>query len=783
MADPTNTLDDPSRRGRWGRLFASPASVLIIFPTLVVAVGVVVLLLGRRATRESAETMAHYQLEAQAVEVQRDVAFALDQAAPVLASLRLIAEPALPTPDAVSRMRDVVVGRPGIANATIVFPIGVMWGTFTDRKTNELMVHETRVREQQRTNYGFSEGEAKVVNVEKSDYDPLSRPQYQQAAAAKKRIWLEPRTFSTSHKTGVTVTEPVFGADGTLTAVLTLDFDVAELSKFIRKPPLEGARTVMFTSKGTILANPSVPIPEIATQEKRLLSYTDFKDPALDALFARIGGAIPQQLTFLRIEASDGAYLASVAPVRTTTPLEAYVATFVPERTLFGATRKLNRTSIIASAAALAIALGVALMFAWNIIRMRRAVGVARAAAKSAEERAKQAGSYRLVERLGQGGMGEVWRAEHQLLARHAAIKLVRREVLSDPRHAEYVHERFRREAQTLASLRSRHTTELYDYGVTDDGSFFFVMELLDGLDLAKLVREHGPQPAARVIAIITQACSSLGEAHDAGLLHRDIKPANLYLCKAADEVDIVKLLDFGIVHNISEPIAADEKLYTAPGGTPPATGQSGERLTSEGVVIGTPGYIPPEQAVGARLDARGDLYALGCVAWWLLVGEEVFPRASGDDALQAHIHEPIPMLRDKVHTWLPRELEDVIVSCLAKNPNDRPASARHLAKALQAIEVPPEHAWTKDQAVAWWESLTPGATSAPETPTVAGNVVIAKAGSDKATSASPLAVGRPPTMPSGQGAGAPTVTSKRLVARASTATERETVASRASKS
>src|SRR5690606_10026905 len=123
---------------------------------------------------------------------------------------------------------------------------------------------------------------------------------------------------------------------------------------------------------------------------------------------------------------------------------------------------------------------------------------------------------------------------EHQLLARKAAIKLVRRDVLRDPEHALLVQERFRREAQTLASMRSRHTIELYDYGVTDDGTFFYVMELLDGLDLSELMRDHGPQPAARVISIISQACQSLAEAHDAGLLHRDIKPANLVLCRAA---------------------------------------------------------------------------------------------------------------------------------------------------------------------------------------------------------------------------------------------------------
>src|SRR5678815_1487662 len=218
--------------------------------------------------------------------------------------------------------------------------------------------------------------------------------------------------------------------------------------------------------------------------------------------------------------------------------------------------QRLDRDALIASGAALAIALGFALMFAWNILRMRRAVGVAREAARSAEERAKQLGSYRLVERLGAGGMGEVWRAEHQLLARRAAIKLVRQDVLARHRmHALLIQERFRREAQTLASMRSRHTIELYDYGMTEDGTFFYVMELLDGLDLSQLVKQYGPQPAARVIRILVQACQSLSEAHSAGLLHRDIKPANLVLCRAADEVDIVKVLDFGIVHNLTEPL------------------------------------------------------------------------------------------------------------------------------------------------------------------------------------------------------------------------------------
>src|SRR6185369_9266939 len=206
---------------------------------------------------------------------------------------------------------------------------------------------------------------------------------------------------------------------------------------------------------------------------------------------------------------------------------------------------------------------GLALVLAWNLVRMRRQVARSREEARSAEARARELGSYRLVARLGAGGMGEVWRAEHRLLARTAAIKLIRPEALHDPAAVGEIHERFRREAQTLATMRSRQTIAIFDYGVTELGVFYYVMELLDGLDLESLVLRYGPQPAPRVIELLIQACASLAEAHDAGLLHRDIKPPNLFISRAADEVDIVKLLDFGIVQTVHDagshvhPIAA----------------------------------------------------------------------------------------------------------------------------------------------------------------------------------------------------------------------------------
>jgi serine/threonine-protein kinase len=333
---------------------------------------------------------------------------------------------------------------------------------------------------------------------------------------------------------------------------------------------------------------------------------------------------------------------------------------------------------------------------------MRRQVVKSREEARSARARARELGSYRLVARLGKGGMGEVWRAEHRLLARSAAIKLIRPETMPDPRRALEMRERFRREAQVLASMKSRHTIAIFDYGVTSDGVFYFVMELLDGLDLEALVRRHGAQPAARVIRILIQACASLAEAHDAGLYHRDIKPPNLMLCRAADEVDIVKLLDFGIVHTPNE---APVEAVRLPASPPPSG--STPRLTQLGAMVGTPGFMAPEQILAMPLDGRADLYSLGCVAWWLLTGNEVFQREGGDaKVLHRHISQDVPSLRARVAGWLPSELEAILRSCLAKDVNERPRDARALAALLRTIEIPPDHAWNEVHALLWWRDF-----------------------------------------------------------------------------
>ena len=199
--------------------------------------------------------------------------------------------------------------------------------------------------------------------------------------------------------------------------------------------------------------------------------------------------------------------------------------------------------------------------------------------------RARELGSYRLEERLGQGGMGEVWRARHRMLARPAAIKLIRRDALaSDPASAEVAATRFEREAQVIASLQSPHTVELYDFGRTEDGALYYVMELLDGVDLDAFVRRFGPLPAERVVYLLCQACSSLAELHRRGLVHRDIKPANIYLCRRGIEHDVVKVLDFGLVKQLA-----------------PAELAKSRALTRTDAVAGTPDYMAPEMAMGNR--------------------------------------------------------------------------------------------------------------------------------------------------------------------------------------
>jgi hypothetical protein len=300
--------------------------------------------------------------------------------------------------------------------------------------------------------------------------------------------------------------------------------------------------------------------------------------------------------------------------------------------------------------------------------------------------RARELGSYRLVERLGEGGMGEVWKASHRLLARPAAIKLIR---ASPSRDLDDARRRFEREAQAIARLRSPHTVTLFDFGVADDGAFYYVMELLDGLDADTLVKRFGPLPAERVLYLLRQLCHSLSEAHSCGLVHRDIKPANVFLCRYGEDHDFVKILDFGIAK------AAHESSDTE------------TALTAANVIQGTPAFIAPEQVLGGTdVDARADIYSAGCVAYWLLTGEQVFTGDTTMQLLLAHAHTLPAAPSSRTELPIAPELDALVLSCLAKDRAHRPASAQDLLRRLEAVAL--DRSWTDERAAEWWKVHLP---------------------------------------------------------------------------
>jgi tRNA A-37 threonylcarbamoyl transferase component Bud32 len=322
---------------------------------------------------------------------------------------------------------------------------------------------------------------------------------------------------------------------------------------------------------------------------------------------------------------------------------------------------------------------GVAFAAAWVFARLAGDLARAR-------REVRDLGAYQLEERLASGGMGEVWRARHRLLPRSAAVKFIRPsgDLRPDRAATSELASRFEREARAIALLRSPHTVQLYDFGINPDGALFYAMELLDGIDLESLVARHGPLPEARAAAIIAQACLSLAEAHGNGLVHRDVKPGNLMLCRLGEDLEVVKVLDFGLVGTAQQavPVAAGPGTQTG--------------------FAGTPGYIAPELIFGsAPADARSDLYGLGATLYWLLTGSTVFPAAGGGEDLVAHsMDRPRPPGERGGRVFHP-DLEALVLECLAKRPEQRPASALVVRERLRAIVF--GEAWDDARIRTWW--------------------------------------------------------------------------------
>jgi serine/threonine-protein kinase len=296
---------------------------------------------------------------------------------------------------------------------------------------------------------------------------------------------------------------------------------------------------------------------------------------------------------------------------------------------------------------------------------------------------ARRLGNYRIKRRLSTGGMGEVYLAEHRLLNRPYAVKLIRPELAGDPTNRT----RFEREIKAMARLTHWNTVEILDYGHAPDGTFYYVMEYVEGPNLGELVARHGPLQPGRVVYLLRQACAALAEAHAAGLVHRDVKPGNLMLTRQAGLADVVKVLDFGLVQHLG-----------------PADGD--DRLTRTGMVVGTPGYMAPEQAAG-EADVRSDIYSVGAVGYFLLTGQAPFGGRPLHQLVAAPALQPVPprMLRPEV----PADLEAVVLRCLRRVPGERFTDVRLVDQALAACAC--ASSWGPEEAAAWW-----GANPAPVT-------------------------------------------------------------------
>jgi serine/threonine-protein kinase len=317
----------------------------------------------------------------------------------------------------------------------------------------------------------------------------------------------------------------------------------------------------------------------------------------------------------------------------------------------------------------------------WGLIGVSISVyGVAQAASLRKEAfEAKQFGRYQLRTKLGGGGMGEVFLAEHQLLRRPSVIKLIRPDRAADPRMLK----RFEREVRLMSTLTHWNTVQVYDYGHTPDGTFYYVMEYLPGLNLEELVNQHGPLPPGRAVYLLRQVCRGLHEAHGVGLIHRDVKPSNVMVCERGGQSDVAKMLDFGLVRGPSEEADASH-------------------LTDEQTVIGSPAYLSPEQACGKPTDARSDVYSLGATAYFLLTGKPPFVKPRVMEVIAAHINES-PRPTSECCGDVPADLCAVVMRCLAKDPADRFPDVRSLEAALAACACAAD--WNEDNAAGWWRA------------------------------------------------------------------------------
>jgi serine/threonine protein kinase len=742
-------------------LFAvSPRAIRWLIPLVVGLGGLLIAIAGQRSLVRSTEDLTRARFEEETLMLAESVSHALASADPILDSLRdsvLSVEPTLnaradATRDAVMghvahRFADAVRAHEGVVYASASFPDGSFLGAYLE-PDGKLRFQVSRAPKAEssklpgglepgvRRRYDLRGFNSLVLQDEAPTvYDPRPRPFYALALRSSGRVWSEPYLFYEDHATGLTRTEALYRGT-TLVAILTVDFNLAALSKLITtRAGTDEVVALLHTDEGGLLALPESLRPK--TPSEKPTTFHEVESTLVRAFFdlsvdARIGKfKVPR----------EGEALAVSSRVQNLGGLAWTVTALVPESVQARIVGHHRTRSLVALGAALVLSIALGTLLANWLERAQRLTQAAQAAARAAEARAEEAeglakklGSYELVQCLGKGGMGEVWRGAHRLLPRDAAIKLIRPDTLNSENRAE-MQARFRREARSLAQLKCRNTVSILDYGVASDGALFLVMELLDGMDAEKMLYATGPMPAERVVHLMIQACRSLAEAHALQLVHRDIKPANIFLARAGTEVDIVKVLDFGLVHDAHKPGThetgnAAQALAIAPPAstTPPAAPESLKNalaldLTQQGSSMGTPSYMAPEQVLGHAVSAATDVYALGCVMVFLLTGKKLFTKPDTVSLMMAHVIEPVP----DFEKWatVPNDLAKLIRSCLEKTASDRPKDGQDLLAQLEEIEAAIDLPWTANRARTFWSQLPEVPTEVSETSNVPQHISI----------------------------------------------------------
>ncbi len=700
MSDSTprwNSLLDGPGMGRFGAALASPVGVLVLVPLLVVGVGGFMAAVGQRSVRGSIDTLAEARFADQTQQAVRHTIETLGQAEPLMGAWHLFLDEHEGAPGAQATaafLRVLMEDRGGLSFISFATPTGDLIGAYRDDR-GDLYLTQRQLDEEGRCllrDHAIPPTGPLVPARIDDDcgYDARSRPFYRQAIRQQARTWTDPYVFYDSGLPGVTCSEPYHDEAGNFRGVMAVDFNLNDLSGYLAElDTMPQGRVFAFAGEGTLiaLAGSREQFARDQRGEGELLTAAALGDSTLEGYFAALpgergDGGDPRLFTY---ELDGETVMASVTGCEVVGGLTWYVGALAP-RSAFMAPAVAHRQSAVRVAAiALAIALALAALFAVHLVRSRRAAALAQAAARAARREVRELGSYRLVRKLGEGGMGEVWLAEHRLLARPAAVKLVHGHQLGDLPRKELRARLadFEREAQVTASLSSAFTVRLYDFGFSRDGLLFYVMELLDGIDLDQMVRQFGPLNPGRVVYLLSQVCSSLAEAHDKGLVHRDIKPSNVFCCVRGDEHDVAKVMDFGLVH-----VRAGD----------PTTGERSD------TVAGTPAYMSPEHCMGqVDLDGRADLYALGCVGYWLLTGRTVFDRSEPKDMMRQHVTARPRPPSEGAPLPVPVELDRVILRCLNKKPERRFADARELRDALDQIPIPDPQRWDRERRRSWW--------------------------------------------------------------------------------